>query len=161
MMTGLKSWFQGRTPREQRLLLAMLAVAGLVLVWVAVVRPLGDGLAAARERHGAAVVALAEARAQAEQIRLLEQRKPAAAAEPLHLLVGDAAGEAGFQLSRLEPQEGGAGVLVAIESAKPEALFGWVAQMEGARGLIVERLNATANADRTLAVQVTFRTRGS
>lgn len=161
MMTSLKSWFRSRSAREQRLLLAMLGVAGLVLAWLAVVRPLGDGLAAARERHGAAIVALADARAQAEQIRLLERRKPASAAEPLPALVGSAAAEAGFQLSRIEPQEGGAGVLVALESAKPEALFGWVAQMEGARGLIVDRLNATANADRTLAVQITFRARGS
>ena len=160
MMTGLTSWFRGRSQREQRLLLAMLAVAAVVLAWVALVRPLGDGLASARERHGAAVVALAEARGQAEQIRLLEQRRPTTAGEPLPTLVGNAASEAGFQLSRLEPQPGG-GVLVAIEAAKPEALFGWVAQMEGPRGLIVDRLNATANADRTLAVQVTFRTRGS
>ena len=161
MMAGLKSWFAGRTPREQRLLLAMLAVAGLVLVWFAVVRPLGDARASARERHGAAVVALAEARGQADQIRQLERRKPPVAQEPLPVILGTAASEAGFQLSRLEPQGGGESVLVAIESARPEALFAWVAQMEGARGLIVDRLNATANADRTLAVQITFRMRGS
>ena len=159
MTAGLKAWFKGRTPREQRLLLALLAVAGLVLAWLAVVRPLGDARASARERHGAAVVALAEARAQADQIRQLERRRPPPAAEPLPTLVGSAAGEAGFELSRIEPQDGGAGVLVAIEAARPEALFAWVARMEGERGLIVDRLNATANADRTLAAQLTFRTR--
>ena len=40
----------------------MVALIVFVLGWLLVVRPLSDALDAARARHGAAVVALAEAR---------------------------------------------------------------------------------------------------
>jgi general secretion pathway protein M len=49
---------------------------------------------------------------------------------------------------------------VTIESARPQALFGWVASLER-RGLAVERLRAQANADRTLTAEIAFRARGS
>jgi type II secretory pathway component PulM len=160
MMANVQIWFRGRSVREQRLLLAMAILFAIVLLWLLLVRPLGDALAAARERHGEAVIARAEAQAQAEAIRSFERRRGPALTEPIDLVIGRAASEAGFQLSRIEPESGGTGVSVAIEAVKPQAFFAWVGGLEGSGGLIVASLNATANADRTLAVQATFRPRG-
>jgi general secretion pathway protein M len=160
MIANVQIWFRGRSVREQRLLLAMAILFAIVLLWLLLVRPLGDALAAARERHGEAVIARAEARAQAEAIRRFERRRGPALTEPIDLVIGRAAAEAGFQLSRVEPESGGTGVSVAIEAVKPQAFFAWVGGLEGSGGLIVASLNATANADRTLAVQATFRPRG-
>ena len=59
-MTGLRHWFEGRSLREKRLLVAMAALAVLTLIWGAVIRPVGDGLSSARERHASAVTRLGD-----------------------------------------------------------------------------------------------------
>lgn len=158
MKDALRSWWRTRTPREQGLVLAMLALAAVVLVWLLVVRPLGDALSDARARHGAAVVALAEARAQAAAIGTIERAPRPALPAPIEQLIGSAAAEAGFPASRIE-REGEHQATLAVDAVRPEAFFGWVRRMESESGLIVERLRATSNSDQTLAVQITFRAR--
>ncbi len=158
MTDSLKLWWRTRTLREQRLLLAMTAIAAIVFAWLLVIRPLGDALSDARERHGDAVVALAEARAQASLIAGLEQGEPAALGGPVDAIVASAATEAGFQVSRIERQ-GAVAATVVMDTVRPQAFFAWIARLAD-RGLAVERLTASTNSDQTLAVQVTFRARG-
>ena len=154
----MTAWFRGLSRREQRLILVMLALAALVLAWLLVVRPLSDALVEAKARHAAAAVELAEARGAAAEIaRLEKQGGGGAAAGPLDALLSRSAAEAGFPVSRIQPA--GEGVTIAMDAARPQAFFSWVGQME-AQGLIVARLNARANADRTIAVEATFRKRG-
>ena len=160
MIASLASWWRGRSRREQMLLAILLVLFGITLAWLLVVRPLGDSLAAARERHGAAVIALAEARAEAAAIGSLERSRPAALGGPVEQAVTESASAAGFQLSRIQAEAGGK-VNLAIEAARPQALFAWVSEMERGKGLIVERLTAKANSDRTLSAQITFRARAN
>lgn len=157
MSGSFHNWWQTRTLREQRLLLAMSGLALVVLVWLLVIRPLNDSLAAAKERHTAAVLALADIRAEAAAIRSAQQGPPASLGAPVETVLSQAASEAGFSITRIDPIGSGQATLV-METVRPQAFFGWVAQMES-RGLIVDRLSATTNSDRTLAVQVTFRAR--
>ncbi|MDQ3140534.1 MAG: type II secretion system protein M [Pseudomonadota bacterium] len=151
-------WWRTRSLREQRLLLAMGALALLLLSWLLVIRPLGDALSSAKERHGAAVVALAEANAQADAIRAAQSGPQVALTEPIDALVSRAATEAGFPIARLERQSASQVTLV-LDAVRPQAFFGWIDAQEQASGLIVEQLIATPNTDQTLAVQVTFRAR--
>ena len=153
----MTAWFRSLSRREQKLILIMLALAALVLAWLLVVRPFSDALAEAKARHAGAALELAEARGAAAEIARLEKQGGGAAAGPLDALLSRSAGEAGFQVSRIQPA--GDGVTVAMDAARPQAFFAWAAQME-AQGLIVARLNARANADRTIAVEATFRKRG-
>ena len=145
----MTAWWEARSARERWLVGVMLALLAIVIAWLIVVRPLADALDAAKLRHGAAVVALAEARARA---------RPAAgpaAIGPADQLVAETASAAGFtgaRIARLGPGRAS----VAVDAARPQALFGWVAQMER-RGLVVERLSARANADRTLSAEITLR----
>jgi general secretion pathway protein M len=155
MSENFTLWWQGRTPRERGLLLVMAALAAVVLGWLIVVRPLSDALDAAKARHGAAVVALAEARARADPGLGAAATAPAL---PVDSLIGRTASEAGFTAARIAAQ-GPARATVAIDAARPQALFAWLVRME-AGGLVVERLRAQANADRTLAVEATLRARG-
>ena len=155
----MNSWWRTRTLREQRLLLAMLALLALVLAWLLVIRPVGDALSRARERHSDAVVAAAEARAQVEALRGLQRQAPTALAGPLDATLNQSATEAGFTVSRIE-REAANRATVVLDAVRPQAFFGWVDQMENGRGLAVERLTATTNSDQTLAVQVTFTARG-
>ena len=158
MSARLRALWLARTPRERWLLGIMFALAALVLIWFLVIRPLGDMLSQARERHGQAVAALAEARSQAEEIAMLERGGPAAIEGPVDQALAAAASEAGFQLSALQPQGPGR-VSFALGAARPQALFGWISGLEG-QGYVVEQLSATTNPDRTLSAQITLRARG-
>ena len=159
MTARLKTLWLARTPRERWLLGVMLGLVALVLVWLLILRPLSDMLSAARQRHGEAVAALAEARSQAAAIAALERNRPAPFAGPIDAAVAAAASEAGFQLSALQP-EGPGRVSLAIGAAKPQALFGWIGALE-AQGYIVQSLTATSNPDRTLSARIALRARGS
>ena len=159
MSARLVALWLARTPRERWLLGVMFALLLLVLVWFLVLRPLGDMLSEAKERHGEAVAGLAEVRAQAAAIAALERSSPAPIEGPIDSAVSAAAATAGFQLSQLQP-EGPGRVSLAIGSARPQALFGWIAGLE-AQGYIVERLNASSNPDRTISAQIVLRARGT
>ena len=158
MSARLKALWLARTPRERWLLGVMLALAALVLVWFLVIRPLGDMLSAARERHGEAVEALAETRSRAAEIAVLERGGAAMIEGAIDQSVAAAASEAGFQLSALQAQGPGR-VSFALGAARPQALFGWISGLEG-QGYVVERLSASSNPDRTLSAQVVLRARG-
>lgn len=157
MIERIKTLWLARSARERWLLGVMLALVALVLVWLLVLQPLADMLSAARQRHGEAVAALAEARSQAAAIGALERNRPAPFAGPIDAAVAAAASEAGFQLSGLQPQGQGR-VSLAIGAAKPQALFGWIAALE-AQGYIVQSLSVSSNPDRTLSAQIVLRAR--
>ena len=149
------SWWSLRSRREQWLIRVMLGLAVIVLGWLLVVRPLTDALAAARARHDAAVVALGEARA-----RGTPGASPTAPAPgPVDALVARTANEAGFTNARITSQ-GVERASVAVDAARPQVLFGWVARLEQS-GLVVERLSTRINGDRTLGAELTLRKRGS
>jgi general secretion pathway protein M len=146
----MSGWWEARSERERMLLGAMLVLAAILLIWLLIVRPLSDALDAARLRHGDAAVALAQARARA---RPSAAAGPAAAG-PVDAIVARTAAAAGFPGARIAGQ-GPNKASVSLDSARPQALFGWVAQMEQS-GLVVERLRAQANADHTLSAEITL-----
>lgn len=155
MSDTFKTWWRTRTLREQRLLLAMAGLLALVLAWLLVIRPLGDALSAARERHAAAVIARADAQARIDLDRQAGGRPVAnLAGGTLETLLNASANEAGIPVARVD-REGAAQATAVIGAVRPQALFGWVRQME-ARGLRVERLRATANSDQTITAEATF-----
>jgi len=158
MKQRLLFWWGLRTTREQRLLLVMAALAALVLIWLLVIRPVGDALADARARHGRAVIALAEAQGQADAIARLEHGGPAPPQIPVNLFVGQKASEAGLTLERIEPQ-GADRVAITIAAVRPQAFFAWASALERQNGLIVDTLSARTNSDRTLAVEASVRAR--
>ncbi len=160
MMTNLPAWWRLRTRREQVLLAIMLALVAITLAWLLVVRPLGDALATARERHERAVIALATARAQGSAIAQIEGRRAPQLEGALQTFISADAAAAGFALTRITP-DGDDRLSLSMASAKPQAFFAWLDRLEKGRGLVVERLNVASNSDRTLSVDLTLRTRGS
>ncbi len=146
------TWWRERSLREQRLLLVMFALLTVTILWLGVYRPVQGALSAARERHQLAVVALGEARGQAEALR--QFGKVSGAAGPLSPIVTQAANEAGFANATVAPQ-GDRRVSISIPSARPAAVLGWIASLE-ARGIVVERLTARANSDPTLTVDASL-----
>lgn len=159
MTPRLTDWWSLRSRREQGLLALMAALAVLTLAWLLFIRPLGDAVAAAKERHDRAVMALAEARGQAAIIRRFEGARTPTPQGSLESIIAAAAAQAGFQLSRVQP-DGEDRLSLSLASAKPQAFFAWLDRLASGQGLVVDRLNVTSNSDRTLAVELTLRRRG-
>lgn len=157
-MTGLRTWFAARSLREKRLLLAMLALAALTLVWAGIIRPVGDALASARERHTDAVVRLASTEAAVESLRLIQAGRSRPLTGTLADVVRAEANEAGFALASLDVQAPDR-VHVGIQSARAGALVAWLARLERL-GVLVDNARLTDNGDRTVGVDLTLRERG-
>jgi general secretion pathway protein M len=148
-------WWRERSRREQGLLVAMGVLGLIVLGWLLIVRPLGDALDAAKARHNEAAIALAEARSREDAARGGPAAPPS---QPVASLIGAAAGRAGFATARVTA-EGPGRASVAIDAARPQALFAMLAALER-QGVAVERLHAQVNGDRTLAAEATLKARG-
>lgn len=155
-MTSLRAWFEGRSSRERRLILVMLALAALTIVWGGIIRPVGDALAGARTRHADAVLRLGETQARVDAVRLAGRGQPSAV--PLADDVRARAADAGLALASVEPQ-GPDRVRVAVQAARPGPLTGWLARLES-RGLLVDQAAYTVNPDRTVGATLTLRSRG-
>ncbi|QNQ10940.1 type II secretion system protein GspM [Sphingomonas alpina] len=158
MIAAFSSWFTGRSLREKRLLIVMAALAALTLVWAGIIRPVTDGLSAARERHAGAVIRVAETESRLAALKSLQQDRPAPLGAPLDTIIRDRANNAGFPLANVTMQ-GGDRVQIDIAAAKPGALLGWIADLELA-GILVDSLNLTNNGDQTVAAAITLKVRG-
>ena len=158
-MTGLRTWFEGRSLRERRLLLVMGALAVLTLIWAAVIRPVGDGLSSARERHASAVTRLGETEATVALLRAAQRSRPAPLTGALADIVRVQADMAGFSLTSLD-QDGADRVRIAIPSARPGALTAWLAKLERG-GILVDSVTMTDKGDRTVSVTMTLKARAA
>lgn len=156
-MTSLRSWYAGRSRREQRLLLVMIALAIVTALWGLVIRPFGDAMATARERYATAIVRLGDTRAAIDALAATRGRRPPAGS--LADAVRALAEQAGFTIASLDPDEGG-GVRVAIPSAKGAAMTTWLARIERA-GVVVQSATLTDNGDSTVAARLVLRARGA
>jgi general secretion pathway protein M len=157
-MTGLRSWFETRAPREKKLLLVMVALAALTLVWAAIIRPVGDGLSSARERHADAVTRLGETQAQVAALRAIQRGRPRPLTGTLADVVRIEADQAGFTLASLD--QDGTRVRVAIQSARPAALIAWLARLERI-GVLVDTATMTDNGNKAVGVALVLRGRAA
>ena len=146
-------WWEARSERERWLVGLMLVLAVILLLWLLIVRPLSDALDAAKMRHGNAAAALAQARARAQP----PTSSAPATSGPIDAVAARTTTSAGFPGARIAGQGPGR-ASVSLDAARPQALFGWIAQMEQA-GLVVERLRAQANQDHTLSAEMILRAR--
>lgn len=137
-MNALKSWWADLSQREQMLVGVMGLLIFIVFIWLAIARPVEAGLTNARERQAQAQDRNAAIRAKVKALETLPPQPASAAAGSLDQMVGQSAGETGFTLERAQAQ-GEDRVELAIASARPTALFGWIASLE-AQGVVVETL---------------------
>ena len=159
-MTGLRQWFAGLSLREKWLIAVAAVLAVIVVIWFGIIRPVSDGLAAARARHAGAVLRLAETQARLDAMQPLIKAGPAPLSAPLDTVLRESAASAGLEIASITPQPSGNGVAVAVQKARPASLFGWVGTLE-AQGIVVDQLTTTDNGDQTVAVQLTVRARGA
>lgn len=152
-MRGLLSWYRARARREQWLLLAMLALALPVLLWLAVWRPLDQALDAAILRHAEAVQRQGRVAAAAEALKSV--RRPAETpVGDLAAYVGQSAGRSGLSLASAAAQ-GPDRATVAIAAGDPRAMAGWLRGLEQ-QGIVVQQLRMTSTNQGTVALSATL-----
>lgn len=152
------AWWETRSQREKRMLLALAAVLAFVLVWLLVIRPILDARAAAEAQLNAAVTDLARARSDA--LRLSQSRTgPGGAPVPLPLdgFLMTAAAEAGLT-NAVVVGDGATRATLTLPSVRAQAFFAWIGQME-MRGLVVESMSTRPNRDQTITVEAVLRAR--
>lgn len=130
-MKRVTDWVAGRTVRERRLLALMGVIAFFTLGWLIVIRPLIDWEVAARAEMAAAADRLGDVRARMSALGSGDGRRVAAARAigAVDLAVARSAADAGFTLDRNDPA-GPDRTELAIATARPQALFGWLAGLE-------------------------------
>lgn len=157
MTEQLLTWFRARTQREQYMVAGGAIAVVLAFLYFLIV-PLSDALASAKARHADAVIALGETQARVDAVKALQAERAAPLDAPLESVIRTRANDAGFALTNVTPQ-GSDHVQLAIASARPGALIGWIAGLE-ASGILVDRLATTDNGDRTVSVQMTVKAQG-
>ena len=156
MMTLARSWWRERTQREHWLLAIMAATLALTIAWFGVLRPLQAAAARAEARHMAAQTALADIQADTLAIRAAEASGKRADATPLVERVSRRITDAGLSAEKLETSGDGR-VTLRIVAVRPPVLLRWLAGLEAADGIIVERATLTRNADATIAATLALR----
>ena len=149
-----QSW-DGRTRREQRMLVVMALLVAAVAVWLGVVRPLTDWRDRAADDRAAAEARLSD-------VRTLLARLPAAGggeagapeAQGLEPVLRQTAEAAGLQLGTGMDPSGRIGFRAA--NAPAAAVFGWLGALDTTHGLQPVSLSIVENADASLQVEGAF-----
>lgn len=147
----LYPWWEGRTLREQRMLIVMTALLAAVFVWLAVVRPmLGWREQAAADRAGAEAD-LAWVQAGLRQIAPTAAARPVIDVEGFEPLVLRTAAATGLDVTTGMDASGRLGFRIA--DASSAALFSWMSALERDHGIAVVSLGVVENTDATLQVE--------
>jgi general secretion pathway protein M len=156
-MSGLRNWFAGRSLRERRMILAMLALLVVTIIWGGIILPVRDGVSSARERYADAVVRFAATQDEVDLLRSAGRRVPLSGslADTLRLR----ADAAGLALASVD-ESGGGRVHATIQAAKPAALGRWLGGLE-ANGILVESATWRDNQDGSVAADLVVRARAA
>ena len=155
MIDAARNWFAGLSRREKILVsIAGLLLAGLV-GYYGVAKPMAGAMTAAQERYASAVER--QARIEAKVAALLQpvDGETVKFSGAIDAFVGQSAGETGIAVASVTPQPGNR-VNLVVESAKPTALFGWLARIER-DGVAVESLSINPAGNGTLSATMTLR----
>lgn len=155
MMDNARRWFAGLSQREKILVgIAGLLLAGLV-GYYGIARPMAGAMTAAEQRYLDAVERQARIETKVAALRLPADGKAVRFSGPIDAFVGQSAGETGIAVASVTPQSDSR-VDMVVESAKPTALFGWLARIES-EGIAVESLNINPMDNGTISATMTLR----
>lgn len=156
-MGRLQRWWQIRSTRERSLIGVAGVLLAATLLWFAVIVPFSRAIKDARTRHDAAVTARARIIGKIAVLAELEKRRSPDGAIALPQIALQSATEAGFTLSRNEPQADRR-LSIAIPSARTPALYAWLAALED-QGVVVEQITLTRIDGQAVAVDAVLRVR--
>ncbi len=154
-MISSQDFWQARTKREQRLLIAMAALAAPILLWLAIIRP----LEAARLRAEAELAAATADTAALEAARIALAAAPQNQSRPVMPRIQTAVSTAGLSLASLDPA-GPNGATARIAAARAPVLLRLIAALE-AEGMVITSLSISRNDDSSVNAQFTAQSNAS
>ncbi len=154
ILAELHQAWDGRTLREQRMLMAMALLVAAVVLWLGVVRPLNGWREDAADDRARAEAGLTEVRAALVRVAPDAGDARPIDAQGLEPAVRQTAEAAGLQITTGMDPSGRLGFRVS--NAPGSALFGWLAALETTHGLQPVSLGVIENADATLQVEGAF-----
>ncbi|AMO72663.1 type II secretion system protein GspM [Sphingorhabdus sp. M41] len=155
MIDNARNWFVGLSQRERILVgVAALLLAGLV-GYYGVARPMFGAMTSAEERYVGAVERQARIEAKVAALQQPVDGKVAKFGGAIDSFVSQSAGETGIAVGSVVLQSEGR-VNLVVESAKPTALFGWLARVER-EGIAVEALSVNPTGNGTISATLTLR----
>lgn len=155
-MIGLfKNWFQALSRRE-RILIAILAfLLAATIIFYGIVRPLSVALDDAEQAYITAIDRQGRIETKAAMLKAPLKQNINPVTGDLGVFISQYAGEEGFAVGRLDPQTDDS-VIIAIDAAKPAALFGWLSKLE-ARGITIRELSVNAGGNETVSAIITLK----
>lgn len=155
MIDAVKDWFQALSQREKIMIGILGFLVTLVVGYYAVVAPFINAYVVAQKNYADAIDSKVRIEAKVAALTAPADKSVKPVAGALDVFISQNAGEAGFAVGRLDPQTNGT-VQLAIDSAKPIALFGWLATLES-RGISVEELAVNPGANETVTATMLLR----
>lgn len=149
---GVAVWWAGRTLRERRMVMVMIALIAVTVAWLGVVRPVLGWRAEAADRAAAAAATLVEVRAAAASLAPpgSPAQLPVEGLEPLIRRTAEASGLEVVTAMSASKQLG-----FQLSSVGSGPLFAWLSALETDHRLTVCSLGVVKNADATLNVDGT------
>lgn len=141
----MKDWFLKFPLRDQVALLLLGAALLLYLVFMLMIKPLGEARVELANRNVATAEALQRVDGMVTQIRDLRSSargRNSSSTQNLTALLNQSAGRFELPISRLQPNSRGA-VQVRFEAVSLESLLRWIHQLETADNIVVEELSMT------------------
>lgn len=155
MIDNARNWFAGLNQREKLLVgIAGLLLAGLV-GYYGIARPMFGAMTSAEQRYTSAVEQQARIEAKVAALQQPVDRTVVKFSGAIDAFVGQSAGETGIAVASVTPQSDSR-VNIVVESAKPTALFGWLARIER-EGIAVESLSVDPAGNGTISATLTLR----
>ncbi len=155
MIDTIRNWIVGLSQRERILVgIAGLLLAGLV-GYYGIARPMFGAMTDAEQRYVDAIEQQARIDAKVVALEQPTDGTMVKFSGAIDAFVGQSAGETGIAVASVTPQSDNR-VNMVVESAKPTALFGWLARIER-EGIAVESLSVDPSDNGTISATMTLR----
>ena len=155
MISEIGNWFTGLSQRER----VLVGFAGLLLAGVVgyygIARPIVGAMVHAEERYIDAVERQGRIGAKVAALQQPGSGQKSKFSGAIDIFVSQSAGETGIAVGAVNPQPDDR-VNMVVESAKPTALFGWLARIER-EGVAVESLSVNPAGNGTVTATLTLR----
>lgn len=142
MTFSIKDWFLALSRREQILVGFLAFLLVITILFYGVFRPVYAGIESAEQRYELAIERQLRIETKVAALNAPRDIELVAGNQPLDAFLSQSAGEEGFPVDTINAQTDGR-IMMTVGSAKPTALFGWLARLEG-QGIVVSELNITA-----------------
>lgn len=156
MMDNVRSWFEALSGRERTLVTILLILLAGFIGYYGIFKPFSVAMDNAEMRYQQAVERQVRIESKTGIFVAKEQGQETEEAQldrgAVATIISQSAGEVGFAASAVNTQSDGS-VTMTIDSAKPTALFHWIAMLEK-RGINLGEISAVPGSNETVSATV-------